>query len=144
MCVETLRTGLVFPRWSIWGVTWLGLVEKWMFSTYVLANTINVCWNPKNRAHFLQTINLRGHMPRFTQKMNIFPSISWETPYMCVETLRTVLVFLRWSIWGATCLGLVEKLTFSHLCPWTHYKCVLKPSKQGLFFWDNWFEGSHA
>ena len=63
---------------------------------------------------------------------------------MCVETLRTGLVFPRWSIWGVTCLGLVEKLTFSCLCPWKHHKCVLKPSEQGLFFWDNQFERSHA
>ena len=30
--------------------------------------------------HFAKTIDLRGHMPRFTLKMNIFPSISLETP----------------------------------------------------------------
>ena len=23
---------------------------------------------------------------------------------------------------------------FSHLCPWKHHKCVLKPSEQGSFF----------
>ena len=28
-------------------------------------------------------------MPRFTPKMNVFPSISLEMPEMCVETLRT-------------------------------------------------------
>ena len=32
-------------------------------------------------------------MPRFTLKMNVFPSISLETPKMSVETLRTVLIF---------------------------------------------------
>ena len=63
---------------------------------------------------------------------------------MCVETLRTGLIFPRWSIWGVTCLGLVEKLMFSCLCPWKHHKCVLKPSEQGSFFWDNQFERSHA
>ena len=30
----------------------------------------------KNRAHFSRRINLRGHMPQFTVKMNVFPSIS--------------------------------------------------------------------
>ena len=43
-------------------------------------------------------IDLRCHMPRFTLKMNIFPSITLETPEMCVQTLRTVLVFPRRSI----------------------------------------------
>ena len=57
MCVETLRTGLNFPRQSIWGVTCLG----------------------------------------FTQKMNVFPSISFETTSMFVETLRTGLDF--WDNW---------------------------------------------
>ena len=32
MCVETLRTGLNFPRQSIWGVTCLGFLKKWTFS----------------------------------------------------------------------------------------------------------------
>ena len=31
MCVEIPRTGLVFARQSIWGVTCLGLFSKWMF-----------------------------------------------------------------------------------------------------------------
>ena len=29
-------------------------------------NCMNVCWNSQNRAHFSKTINLRGHMPKFT------------------------------------------------------------------------------
>ena len=29
---------------------------------------------------FSEMINLRGHMPRFTLKMNVFPSIFLETP----------------------------------------------------------------
>ena len=28
-------------------------------------------------------------MPRFTPKMNVFPSISLEMPEMCVETIST-------------------------------------------------------
>ena len=32
-------------------------------------------------------------MPRFTLKMNVFPSISLETPQMSVETLITGTVF---------------------------------------------------
>ena len=37
-------------------------------------------WNPQNRAHFPEMINLRGHMPRITLRMNIFPSILLENP----------------------------------------------------------------
>ena len=49
------------------------------FPIYLLRNPINMCSNPENRAHFSKTIDLRGHMPRFTLKMNVFPSISLET-----------------------------------------------------------------
>ena len=144
MCVETVRTELVFLRWSIWVVTCLGLIENESFSIYLLQNAINVCWNPQHRAHFSEMIDLRGHMSGFTWKMNISPSISLERPETCVVTTKTGLVSPRWLIWGVTCLGLLEKWTFSHLSPAQPYKCVLKPSEQGLFFWDDWFEGSHA
>ena len=148
MCVETLRTGLVFLRQSIWGVTCLSLLYKWNtnehFPIYLHGNTINVCWNPQNRAWFSEMINLRGHMPRFTLKMNVFPSICLETPLMCIETLRTGLVFTRRLIWGITCLGLLSKWMFSHLSAWKPHKCVLKSSEQGLFLQDDWFEGSHV
>ena len=77
------------------------------FTIYLLRNPINVCWNPQNRACFVETIDLRGHMPRFTLKVNIFPYISWETLDMCVETLRTMLIFPRGLILGVTCLGLL-------------------------------------
>ena len=75
-----------------------------------------MCPDPQNSACFSKTIDLRGHMPRFTPKMNVFPSISIETPKMCVETLRTVLISPRRSIWEVICLGLVEKCMFSQLC----------------------------
>ena len=40
----------------------------------------NMCVEPQNRACFSKAIDLRGHMPGFTLKMNIFPNISLETP----------------------------------------------------------------
>ena len=40
---------------------------------------VHVCENPQNRACFSKTCHLRGHLSRFTLKMNIFPSMSWET-----------------------------------------------------------------
>ena len=112
MCVETLNTGLVFLRQLIWGVTCLGLLKNECFPIYLLWNTINVCWNHQNRARFSETIHLRGHMPQFTWKMHVFPSISLETSEMCVETIRIELVFLRGLIWGVTCLGLLENECF--------------------------------
>ena len=63
---------------------------------------------------------------------------------MCVETLRTVLIFLRRSIWGVTCLGLLWKWTFCNLSPLKPNKFVLKPSEQCSVFQDDRFEGSHV
>ena len=71
------------------------MLKMYVFSIYLLGNTINGCWNSQNRAHFAKTIDLRGHMLRFTLKMNVFPSISLETAYMCVEILITGIIFLR-------------------------------------------------
>ena len=145
MCIQTLRTVLVFPRQLIWGVTCLGFTLKMnVFPSISSINAMNVCWNPQNSARFSKTIDLRGHMPRFTLKMNVFPSISSKMPWMYVEILRTVLVFPRRSIWGVTCLGLLEKWMFSHLSSQKPHKCVLKPSEQCSFFQDDWFEVSHA
>ena len=75
-----------FPRWSIWGVTCLGLLSKWTLCYLSPWKPQNECWNPQNRACFCKTIDLRGHMPRFTLKMNVLLSISLETPKLCVET----------------------------------------------------------
>ena len=54
-----------------------------------------MCVKPSEQGLFSETIDLRGHMPSFTLKMNIFPSISLELPEMCVETVRTGFVFMR-------------------------------------------------
>ena len=64
----------------------------------------------KNLNWFLFTLGSQSSfisIYRNERWMNIFPCISLETPYMCVETLRTGLVFLRQSIWEVTCLGLL-------------------------------------
>ena len=50
------------------------------FTTYVLQNTINVCWNPQHRALFSETIDLRGHMPRFKSKNEHFPIYLLRNP----------------------------------------------------------------
>ena len=44
MWVEILRTGLVFPRWSIWGVTCLGLLWKCTFSHLSPWKHFNTLW----------------------------------------------------------------------------------------------------
>ena len=131
---------------SIWGVTCLGLVEKWMIIlTYVLGSTLNVCSDPRKSARFSKTIDLRGHMPRFYSKNEHFPIyLIGNTINVCWNPQNSAHVFPRQSMWGVTCLGLVEKWTFSLLHPRKHHKCVLKPSEQCSFFWDDRFEGSHA
>ena len=84
-------------------------------------------------------------MPRFTLKMNIFPSISLQTPKMCVETLRTVLVSLKMiDLRGHMPRFTLKMNMFSCLSPYKPQKCVLKPSEQCSFLQDDRFEGSHA
>ena len=145
MCVETLSTGLIFLSRLIWGVTWLGFLGKnECFPIYLHRNSRNVCFNHQEMVCFSELINLRGHMPRFTWKMNIF-SINllgncingcWNSQnrarFSKMIDLRGHMPRFTW------------KWTFSHLSPLKCQKCVLKPSAQGLFFWDNQFEGSHA
>ena len=139
--------GFSFLRWSIWGVTCLSLLWK------------NECFSI--------------YPPWKPHKYMLKPSEQW-------------LVFPRWSIWGVTCLGILSKWTFPiylienchEMCvetlrKWLHFyemvdlrghmprftlknecfpiyllgnthKCVLKPSEQGSFFWDDWFEGSNG
>ena len=50
---------------------------------------------PSEQGSFFQDNQLRGHMPSFTLKVNVFPSISLELPEMCVETIRTEFIFMR-------------------------------------------------
>ena len=52
---------------------------------YIFWETPQMCVETlTNCASFSQMIDLRDHMPRFTQKINIFPSISSKTPEMYV------------------------------------------------------------
>ena len=51
------------------------------FPIYFLRNPINMgVQTYEDRAHFSETIDLRGNMPRFILKMNTFPSISLGNP----------------------------------------------------------------
>ena len=100
------------------------------FPIYLLGIPINVCWNPQNMAHFSTKIDLRGHMPRFTLKINIFWSISLE-PHKCGWNPQNRTWFSKTINLKVTCLGLLDKWTFSHLSPWKSHKCVLECSEQG-------------
>ena len=147
MCVETLRTGLVFLRWSIWGVTYLGLIEKWKFFHLSPSKCHKCVLKPSEQGSFFWNRLIWGvTCLGLLEKWTFLPSISLEMPEMCVVTIRTGLVFLRWLIWGVTCLGLLEKWMFSffHQSAWQLHKWVLELSEQGLFLWDDRFEGSHV
>ena len=100
--LELLEQGLFFQdNWFEWVICLCLLWKMNIFPSYLLGSTINVCWNSQNRARFSKTIGLRGHMPRFTLKMNMFSDLSPEKPHKYVsKSFRTGLVFPRWSIWG--------------------------------------------
>ena len=109
----SFRAHCFWQNWS-WGVILLGLLERpnECFPIYLLGNTINVCWNPLNRAHFSKIINLRGHMLSFTLENEQFPiyliriarNVSWKPSEQSS-------FYRRQRIWGVTCLGLLGKWT---------------------------------
>ena len=56
-----------------------------------------MCWNPQNRPWLSKMIDLRGHMPRFTLKMNMFFHLSPWKHHNCVFKIsKQGLVFWRW------------------------------------------------
>ena len=95
---------VIFPRQSMWGVTCLGFTQhrsRHMKETingiqYISCHILfvdavshrstcdppapHLCWNPQNSARFSETINLRGHMPMFTLKVNVFPIYLHKNP----------------------------------------------------------------
>ena len=97
----------IFPRWSIWGVTCLGLLIKMNIFPSICLRICHKCavgTHQKRVPCFSKMIDLRGQMPRFSWKMNMF----------------------------------------SHLSDWKLHECVLELSEQGLFFQDDQFEASNA
>ena len=73
------------------------------FPIYLLSNMPEMCVvTHQDRVHcFSKMIDLfRVTCLGWLWKMNVFPSILLETPEMCVEGIRTGLIFTRWSIWG--------------------------------------------
>ena len=147
MCVETLRTGLVFPKMiDLRGQMQRFTLKMNVFPSISLETLINVCWNPQNRARFSETIDLRGHMPRFILKIECFPI------YLLGNIINAC-----WNHQNRGCFsetidlrGHLPRFTlkmnvFPSISLELHYKCVLKPSEQGFIFpGHDLFEGSHA
>ena len=64
-------------------------------------------------------------MPRFTLKMNIFTSISLQTPKMSVETVTTVLLFFTMiDLRGHMPRFTLKMNVFPSICLETPYMCV--------------------
>ena len=74
------QTGLVFPEWLNWGITCLDLPLKWMLFHLSPCKPHKYVLKPSKQACSSKMFDLSGHMPRFTLKMNVFPSMSFETP----------------------------------------------------------------
>ena len=146
MCVETLRTGIVFLRWLTWGVTCLCLLKKMnCFPIYLLRNAINVGWNPQHRACFSEMIDFRGHMPRFTWENELFFHLSPEKCQKCVlECSEQGSFFCDDQFEGSHAKAYSQNKYFPIYLLSNHHKFMLKCSEQWLFFQDDWLEGSHT
>ena len=144
MCVETLRTGFNFPETIQFEESHAYVYsEKWMFSHLSSWKPHTCVMKPSEQGSFsLRWLIWGVTCLGLLWKMNVFPSIFLETPYMCDETLRTGFNFLRQSIWGVTFLRFTLKMNvFPSISLETPYMCDMKPSEQGSFFWDDWFGG---
>ena len=127
-----------------WGVTCLGLVDTWMFS-YLCPWKHDTCvWKPSEQGLFFQDKRFEGSHVLVYSKNECFPIYVLRNPIKVVETLKTELVFLRWSIWGVTCLGLLSKWMSSHLSPQKTHKLCWNPQNRACFSEMINFEGSHA
>ena len=105
------------------------------FPMYLLRNARNVYCNHQERVHFSVTINLRGHMTRF----------SWKNEHFSINLLG------NWinGWWNSqhrahfsktiNLRGHMPRFTLK-MTHWKQHKCVLKPSEQGSFLWDEQFE----
>ena len=145
MCVETLRTGLSFLRWLIWGVTCLGLLSIMnVFPSISLETPINVCWNPLNRACFYKTIDLRDHMSGFTLKMRGFPSICLEPINVCWNPQNRAQFSEMMDLRDHMPKFTLNMNVFPSICMETPLMCI-ETHRTGLdFLQDDGFEGSHV
>ena len=148
MCCETLRIGLIFPRQSIWGVTCLGLLEKGMFSHLSPWKPMNVLWNPQKWAPFSKTINLRGHMPRFTLKTSSGCS-SMQGNYAQLTGVHLPSIYMHCTRSSSGCSGmqgLYAWLTGGSIC--LLYICIVLYLAVGVVVCKasmlNWLGGPSA
>ena len=148
MCVETLRTGHIFLRWLIGGVTCLGLFLKLNMFLHLSHWKPHKCvLKPSEQGScFSKTINLRGHMPRYTLKMNVFPfylignpiNVCWN-PQKMAQFSKTI--NLRGYMPRFT---LKLNIFFIYLLGNPINVCWNPQNRAHVFPQDHWFEGSHA
>ena len=136
-----ISQSVICSNWQCYmGVHHLTVLNRLSLQTFISQSVICCKW----QFQMVGTLAAEGLSAKYELILGLTlasqRSFLWKTN----ETLRTGLIFLRWSIWGVTCLGLLSKWMFSHLSPWKPHKCVLKPSEQGSIFRDNRFEGLHA
>ena len=108
------------------------------FPICLLRNPINVCWNPQSKASFSKTIELRGHMLRFTVKWMFSHLSPWE-PHKCVLKPSTQTLFSQDDQFeGSPAYVYLQKECFHYLSPWKPHECMLKPSEQGSLIFTRW------
>ena len=100
-------------RWSIWGVTCLGLIEKWTcFPIYLLRNPMDKC---------VETLRTGLVFPRRSiwgvTWLGLLYVSPWKQPWNVCWNHQNRVRFSEMINLRVTCLGLVEKWMFSHLSP---------------------------
>ena len=133
---KTFRTGFVFLSWS-----------KWVQAV--------VCYDQNLQNHkYLSMISIFLHetfrtglifpelVMKWVQRMVCYDQNLQKHKYLSTisiflhETFRTGLIFLSWSKWVQTVVCYQnQNLQNINISAWYQYFCM-KPSEQGLFFWN--------
>ena len=88
--------------------------------------------------HFSKTIDLRGHMPRFTLKMNVFPIyLLGNTINVCSDPQNSAHFSKMIDLRGHMPRFTLKMNVFTSIIPEKPHKCVLKPSEQCSFLQDD-------
>ena len=129
MCVDTFRTGLIFPRTiDLRGQQFLGLLIKMNdFPIFLFGNPHKCVLIPSEPGHcFSEMIDLRGHMPRFNSINEwFFPSHLLGNPINAYSEQASS----QDNTWGVNMPRFTWKWTFSQ-SPWKPTICMLKPQNR--------------
>ena len=111
------------------------------FLICLLGNTINVCWNSQNRAHFYWDDRFEGSNAQvYSNNWTFSHLFPWKADTYVLKSSEQGSILRDDCFEHPHAKFSSENWIFSHLSPWKHHKCVLKSSEQSslLLRWSIW------